>query len=281
MRARVLGRFSCARLFVSPWIVAHQAPLSMEFFRQEYWSGLPCPPPGDILHSGIEPTPPATPALKTDSLTLSHQGSPLSLTQFLLNDFVFTRGEVVTCTKKIESLEWSDDHFILRIHGDGGYRAERRERDHHSLVSLLNLTASLWAPNLCQAWCWVLGLNFDNPHGYQGKKCTQQKKYWFLYNIKDWFSLSPRVLANSKDSTLGAPHLPSFLRHKWPILRAVELCLKNVKCIWKLHIFADARSPELRYFHGQPLGRPLVGASQMTSWSTLSRPPRGISCLKS
>lgn len=184
----------------------------------------------------------------------------------------------MTCTKKIESLEWSDDHFILRIHGDGGYRAERRERDHHSLVSLLNLTASLWAPNLCQAWCWVLGLNFDNPRGYQGKKCAQQKKYWFLYNIKDWFSLSPRVLANSKDSTLGAPHLPSFLRHKWPILRAVELCLKNVKCIWKLHIFADARSPELRCFHGQPLGRPSVGASQMTSWSTLSRPPRGISC---
>lgn len=89
------------------------------------------------------------------------------------------------------------------------------------------------------------------------------------------------MLANSKDSTLGAPHLPCFLRHKWPILRAVELCLKNVKCIWKLHIFADARSPELRYFHGQPLGRPSVGASQMTPQSTLSRPPREISCLKS
>ena len=39
---------------VSPWTVTHQAPLSMGFSRQEYWSGLPCPPPGDLLHPGIK-----------------------------------------------------------------------------------------------------------------------------------------------------------------------------------------------------------------------------------
>ena len=37
---------SCVRLFATPWTVAHQAPLSMGFSRQEHWSGLPCPPPG-------------------------------------------------------------------------------------------------------------------------------------------------------------------------------------------------------------------------------------------
>ena len=42
--------FSRVRLFATPWSVAHQAPLSMEFPRQEYWSGLPCPPPGDLPH---------------------------------------------------------------------------------------------------------------------------------------------------------------------------------------------------------------------------------------
>ena len=47
---------SCVRLFVTPWSVAHhQAPLSMGFSRQEYWSGLPCPPPGDLPDPGIEP----------------------------------------------------------------------------------------------------------------------------------------------------------------------------------------------------------------------------------
>ena len=42
-------------VFATPWIVAHQAPLSMGFSRQEYWSGLPCPPPEDLPDSGIEP----------------------------------------------------------------------------------------------------------------------------------------------------------------------------------------------------------------------------------
>ena len=39
----------------TPWTVARQAPLSMGFFRQEYWCGLPCPPPGDLPDPGIEP----------------------------------------------------------------------------------------------------------------------------------------------------------------------------------------------------------------------------------
>ena len=45
------------------WTVACQAPLSMEFSRPEYWSGLPCTPPGDLPDPGMEPTYPATPAL--------------------------------------------------------------------------------------------------------------------------------------------------------------------------------------------------------------------------
>ena len=50
---------SCVWLFVTPWTVACQAPLSMGFSRQEYWSGLPCPPPGDLPYPGIEPMSPA------------------------------------------------------------------------------------------------------------------------------------------------------------------------------------------------------------------------------
>ena len=46
---------SRVRLFVTPWTVAHQAPLSMGFSRQEYWSGLPSPSPEDVSHPGIKP----------------------------------------------------------------------------------------------------------------------------------------------------------------------------------------------------------------------------------
>ena len=48
--------FSIFQLFVTPWTVAHQAPLSMEFSQQEYWSGLPFPSVGDLLDPGIKPT---------------------------------------------------------------------------------------------------------------------------------------------------------------------------------------------------------------------------------
>ena len=50
---------SHVRLFATPWILAYQAPPSMGFFRQEYWSGLPFPFPGDLPDPGIEPGSPA------------------------------------------------------------------------------------------------------------------------------------------------------------------------------------------------------------------------------
>ena len=56
---------SRVRLFAIPWTVAYQAPWSMGFSRQEYWSGLPFPSPGDLLNLGIEP---GSPALQTDAL---------------------------------------------------------------------------------------------------------------------------------------------------------------------------------------------------------------------
>ena len=55
------------RLFEIAWTVAHQAPLSMGFSRQEYWSGLPCPPPGDLPDPGIEPR---FPTLQVISFTI-------------------------------------------------------------------------------------------------------------------------------------------------------------------------------------------------------------------
>ena len=62
------------RLFATPWNVACQAPLSMGFSRQEYWSGLPCPPPGDLPNPGIEQ---GSPALQADSLQAELPGKPI------------------------------------------------------------------------------------------------------------------------------------------------------------------------------------------------------------
>ena len=64
---------SRVRLFATPWTIAHQAPPSMGFSRQEYWSGLPFPSPGDLPDPGIQPT---SPALEADALTSEPPGKP-------------------------------------------------------------------------------------------------------------------------------------------------------------------------------------------------------------
>ena len=74
----VLSRFSSIQLFVTPWTVARQAPLSMEFSRQEYESGLPCPSPGDLPNPEIKP---ASPALTGRFFTTEPPGKPQGSTR--------------------------------------------------------------------------------------------------------------------------------------------------------------------------------------------------------
>ena len=66
---------SRVRLFVTPWTVARQTSLSMGFSRQEYWSGLPCPPPGDLPNPGIEPR---SHSLQADSIQSEPPGKPMN-----------------------------------------------------------------------------------------------------------------------------------------------------------------------------------------------------------
>ena len=83
---------SRVRLFATPWPVAHQAPLSMGFSRQECWGGLPCLPSGGLPDPGIKP---GSPALQADSLPLSHQGSPCMC--IYMNKYIYMRIYVI-CT---------------------------------------------------------------------------------------------------------------------------------------------------------------------------------------
>ena len=69
-------RVSRVQLFATPWAVVHQTPLSMEFSRQEYWSGLPCPSLGDLPHPGIKPPSPAAATLQGGFFTTEQMGQP-------------------------------------------------------------------------------------------------------------------------------------------------------------------------------------------------------------
>ena len=73
----LLSCFSRVQLFETLCAVDRQAPLSMGFFRQEYWSGLPCPPPGDLPDPGTEPASPMVLRWQAGSLSLAPLGKPI------------------------------------------------------------------------------------------------------------------------------------------------------------------------------------------------------------
>ena len=79
MHACILSSFICVQLCVTLWTITHQAPLSMGFSRKEYWSGLPCCPPGDLPDPVIEPMSLCLLQWQAGSLPLAPPGKPEKL----------------------------------------------------------------------------------------------------------------------------------------------------------------------------------------------------------
>ena len=100
---------SHVQLFVTPWTVTYQVPLSIGFSRQKYWSGLPFPPPGDLPNPGVEPRPPT---LQADALLSEPPGKPHTIV-YRLQSHTFVCfmyfGRWVLHTKT--SINFSHPHF--------------------------------------------------------------------------------------------------------------------------------------------------------------------------
>ena len=108
--------------FATPWTVACQAPLSMEFSRQEYWSGLPCPPPGDPPNSGIKSASLAFPALTGKFFTTMPPGKPLIwilYAKFFVKkkrDGPSYRLRTASNSPTIHSNSWERSHYRLNLY---------------------------------------------------------------------------------------------------------------------------------------------------------------------
>ena len=119
----MLSCFSRVQFFATPWIVAHQVPLSMGFFRQEYWSGLLCPPPGDLPDPGVKPTSLMSPALAGGFFTASINHLPWKTSRMLI--FIVESASQHTIlqhpssgfpsqNKSLKSSQWQDVCLLQR-----------------------------------------------------------------------------------------------------------------------------------------------------------------------
>ena len=92
---------SLVQLFVTLWAVAHQAPLSMEFSRQEYWNGLSFPPSGDLPNSGLNPSSLASPDWQADTLPTAPPGKPIRCMKSMLCMYILMKKKIrlLNCTR--------------------------------------------------------------------------------------------------------------------------------------------------------------------------------------
>ena len=174
VRAQLL---SCVWLFETPWTVAHQNPQPMGFSKQEYCSGLPFPPPGDLLNPGIEPMSPASPALSDRFLTTEPPGKPIRLwhcskkqTKIHLNEcgqipiklFIRTlqwKSHLIFTWHEI-SFFWFLNHFqmwkLLLVQGPPKTRCQTAN-DHwlksHRCLTLICVKVKSCQMNLCSMHC--------------------------------------------------------------------------------------------------------------------------------
>ena len=128
---------SSAPLSVTPWTAACQAPLSVGFSRQEYWSGLPFPSPGDNPHPGIKPMSPVAPALAGKFLPLCHLIIPEGLANI------------------IPEALWSQNPFweSTKRHGFPGWQMHKCK--HTQAWPILSLTSRLPEATVCPEDTWT------------------------------------------------------------------------------------------------------------------------------
>ena len=136
----VLSHFSHVQLFATPWTIALQAPLSMGFSRQEYWRGLPCPPPGDLPNPGMEPASLMSPALAGRFSTTSAMWE--ALTCYLKSSFYSSTSlntifsSVKLCMRTFSEEKWYKTLKISDI-------LSPRQTDYQLLLILQYFSASL------------------------------------------------------------------------------------------------------------------------------------------
>ena len=111
----VLSHSSRVPLFATPWTIAHQASLSIGFSRQECWSRLPCPPPGDLPDPGTEPTTLKSPALAGKLFTTSTTWEALEEREATRNDIKMLAKERPRNIEELELLYSAIGTIILKI----------------------------------------------------------------------------------------------------------------------------------------------------------------------
>ena len=170
---------SCVWLFVTPWTIAHQAPLSMGFSRQEDWSGFPSPPPGDLPAPGIEPR---CPTLQADSLPSEPPGKPEHLS-YSINIKYSVDPKQLTNKRWTEKPNYSWLVKLVYLGTSFGYL---------HFMNMMFHVSGLWAHHpFCLAWCHPCV-----PENYYWHMRRTEGPYQQLQMLIGWMNITHKVKMN-------------------------------------------------------------------------------------
>ena len=177
-----LSCFSCVQLFAPPWTIAHQAPLSMGFSRQECWNGFPCPSSGGFSRSGIKPMSLTSPVLADGFFTTSATWEPLKQ-QYVLS-LIASEGQEL----------WSSLGSLIGLQSDIDKVCSHLKLDWRGKIHPFT-----W---LCdtEGWCWQVSISLLGPlHG----------SAWVSSWTSGWFPLEQVNQEIKADASM------SFMTYVW------------------------------------------------------------------
>ena len=195
----VLSHFNCVQFFAAPWTVACQAPLPMEFSRQEYWSGLPCLSPGDFSDPGIKLL---SLTLCTGRLgSLPRMWKMTKRTRYLKANILLTeKGKGIQFIHLSLSTLWDNEWVYMKR------KVEEQRRGWNDFDSMIKLVQHWEKANahrcLQQAW---------NLHGHKERRCWCQ----LLTQMKTTMHWLVTVLSTSEIKSMSAGIVLTIMKWGW------------------------------------------------------------------
>ena len=177
----------------TPWTAVCQTPVSMGFPKQEYWSGLPLPSPGDILHPGIEP---ASPALAGEFYTTKPPGKPPFFPCF--------SGELQLIHSHFPPNIWL---LSLKLEKDESLIWRRVSREDSQFPCRRRLVLSNWRS---ERWSHVVLTQYLCLHGFQPFRCI----HWMCLNSQFWVTETAQSSLNK--SECFDSYNQSLQENTWP-----------------------------------------------------------------
>ena len=225
---------SSVQLFSTPWTVTHQAPLSLGFSRQEHWSGLPFPSPGDLPKPGMQPR---SPALQADSLPLSHLGSIFSIVVCISEKAMAPHSSTLAW-----KIPWTEEPGRLQSMGSLELDTTERLHFHFSLFTFMHWRRKwqptpVFLPGESQGWGSLVGCHLWGRTESDTTEATEQQQCVYVNDSSQFCKIHTTCIPVNMKQLNKISRGSRTLSESYFLPGKGQIDLQSVLCWKKEHLF--------------------------------------------